>query len=88
MAAGNKQDPLHVQWSDVRCPPELLMDHATVMEYFGQPESNPFCERDCVNLRIRQQLGRYDEDIIRYAKDFSSRIYILIHTFIQPYIHT
>ena len=60
------QDPLHLQWHDARWPPDALAGGA-VMEYFGQPESNPFFERDSVNQRIRQQLGRYDDEAIRWG---------------------
>jgi hypothetical protein len=57
------EDILHVQWYDARFPVDQLIG-PNVMEYFGQAESNPFFERGCTNQRIKQQLGRYDEEAL------------------------
>lgn len=59
-------NPLHIQWYDSRFPVDMLAG-PHVMEYFGQPESNPFFDRNCVNQRIQQQLGHVDEEALRYV---------------------
>ncbi len=60
-----KQNPLHIQWYDYRCPVETLVDAPSAMLYFAQPDENPFYERNSLNERVRQQTGRMDPELAR-----------------------
>ena len=57
-------NPLQRQFSDHRFPVEQLVG-PNVMEYFAVPGDNPFYDVDCVNQRIRQQKGAFDDSMLR-----------------------
>eukprot|EP00730_Choanoeca_flexa_P013384 TRINITY_DN5255_c0_g1_i2.p1 TRINITY_DN5255_c0_g1~~TRINITY_DN5255_c0_g1_i2.p1 ORF type:complete len:234 (+),score=53.59 TRINITY_DN5255_c0_g1_i2:51-704(+) len=52
---------LEQQWFDASCNPAILNNEENVMAYFGQPDSNPFYDRECNNERVKQSnYGRID----------------------------
>eukprot|EP00045_Choanoeca_perplexa_P008036 m.73531 g.73531 ORF g.73531 m.73531 type:complete len:223 (+) comp14331_c0_seq1:67-735(+) len=52
---------LEQQWFDASWPTSALHNEGNVMTYFGQPDSNPFYDRECNNERVKQNnFGKLD----------------------------